>query len=43
MPIYMPSLQLAYDELTAIVRCLNSQFRAISVRRSTISYGFGAS
>ena len=30
----MPSLHLAYDELTAIVRCLNSHFRAISVRRS---------
>ena len=29
----MPSLHLAYDELTAIVRCLNSHFRAISVRR----------
>ena len=30
----MPSLHLVYDELTAIVRCLNSHFRAISVRRS---------
>ena len=30
----MPSLHLAYDELTAIVRCLNSHFR-------TISYVFG--
>ena len=30
----MPSLHLAYDELTAIVRCLNFHFRAISVRRS---------
>ena len=30
----MPSLHLAYDELTAIVRCLNSHFRTISVRRS---------
>ena len=30
----MPSLHLAYDELTAIVRCLSSHFRAISVRRS---------
>ena len=30
----MPSLHLAYDELTAIVRCLNSYFRAISVRKS---------
>ena len=27
-------LHLVYDELTAIVRCLNSRFRAISVRRS---------
>ena len=30
----MPSLHLAYDELTAIVRCLNFNFRAISVRTS---------
>ena len=30
----MPSLHLAYDELTAIARCLNSHFRTISVRRS---------
>ena len=30
----MPSLHLVYDELTAIVRCINSHFRAISVRRS---------
>ena len=44
---FMPSLHLAYDEFTAIVRCLNSHFRAISVRRSygdrTISCGFWAS
>ena len=32
--VLMPSLHLAYDELTAIVRCLNSYFRAIAVRRS---------
>ena len=31
----MPSLHLAYDELTAIVRCLNFHFRAISVRYRT--------
>ena len=30
----MPSLHLVYDELPAIVQCLNSHFRAISVRRS---------
>ena len=30
----MPSLHMAYDELTAIVRCLNSHFRTISVQRS---------
>ena len=32
--LLMPSLHLVNDELTAIVRCLNSHFRAISVRRS---------
>ena len=30
----MPSLHLVYDEVTAIVLCLNSHFRAIFVRRS---------
>ena len=29
----MPSLHLACDELTMIVRCLNSNFRAVSIRR----------
>ena len=29
----MPSLHLAYDDLTVPVRCLNSHFRAVSVRR----------
>ena len=32
----MPSLHLAYDELTAFLRCINSHF-------VTKSYGFGAS
>ena len=31
--VLMPSLHLAYDELTAPVRCLNSHFREASVRR----------
>ena len=39
----MPSLHLACDELTAIVRCLNSHFRAVSYGGRTISYGFWAS
>ena len=34
--LLMPSLILAYDELTAIVRCLNSHFRTISVLRTEI-------
>ena len=29
----MPCLHLACDELTAIVRCLNSHFHAVSVRK----------
>ena len=35
----LPSLHLAYDELRAIRRCLNSHFRAVC----TISLGFWAS
>ena len=31
----MPSLHLVYDELTAIVRCLNSHFRTEIVRYRT--------
>ena len=31
--VLMPSLRLACDELTAIIRCLNSHFRAVSVWR----------
>ena len=33
--VLMPSLHLAYDELTGIVRCLNSHFRTIIVRYRT--------
>ena len=31
--LIMPSLHLACDELTAIIRCLNSHFCAVSERR----------
>ena len=31
--LVMPSLHFACDDLTTIVRCLNSNYRAVSVRR----------